>query len=93
MRVLAFGLALCASFAHADLYRWVDRETGNVKFSNSPPPWFGDAEKQRTSPPVEVIRFGGPAAAKPAPAKPEPPAIADGLRRGPAAQLEKPPAQ
>ena len=64
MRVLLLAMALTALPAHADLYRWVDRESGSVKFSNSPPSWFGDPEKERTEPAVEVIR------AKPA-AKPQ----------------------
>ena len=72
MRVLFLAIALSSSHAHADLYRWVDRETGAVKFSSSPPPWFGDPEKERGAPPVEVIPYRGPAApSKPAaPAKP-----------------------
>jgi hypothetical protein len=101
MRLLAFLLALCAAPAHAELYRWVDRDTGSVKFSTSPPPWYGDTEKERTSPPVEVIRYGVPAAPKPAPApqaeaerrRAQLPAIIDELPRAPAAQPGKPPAQ
>ena len=38
MLALAF-LLLCSS-AHADLYRWVDPESGSVKLSNTPPPWY-----------------------------------------------------
>jgi hypothetical protein len=58
---LLFALLLSASFAaHADLYRWIDRETGSVKFSNTPPPWYGDAEKQRGAPAVEVVPYRGP---------------------------------
>jgi hypothetical protein len=41
--------------ALADLYRWVDPETGSVKFSSYPPPWYGDEAKQRRAPKVEVI--------------------------------------
>jgi len=41
--------------AAADLYRWVDPESGSVKFSSYPPPWFGDAAKQGRAPKVEVI--------------------------------------
>ncbi len=63
--------------ALADLYRWVDPESGSVKFSSYPPPWYGDAAKQRRAPKVEHIPAGretpawrdpaepGPAAAKP----------------------------
>ena len=75
MRVLALAVALNAVPAHADLYRWVERETGAVKFSSSPPPWYGDPEKERGAPAVEVIPYrGSPAPAKPAavPAKPPP---------------------
>ena len=75
MRVLFLAIALSSSHAHADLYRWVDRETGAVKFSSSPPPWYGDPQKERGAPAVEVIPYrGSPAPAKPAaaPAKPPP---------------------
>ncbi len=44
--------------ATADLYRWVDPETGSVKFSSYPPPWFNDPAKQRRAPKVEVIAPG-----------------------------------
>ncbi len=60
MAVLLFAWA---SPAAADLYRWVDPETGSVKFSSYPPPWFGDAEKQRRAPKVEVIAPGKSATA------------------------------
>src|SRR5262245_42455735 len=56
MRLLAFLAGfLSASSASADLYRWIDRETGTVKFSSYPPPWYGDPEKEARSPAVEVI--------------------------------------
>ena len=71
MRLL-LALLLSAPFAvHADLYRWVDRETGSVKFSNTPPPWYGDEQKQRGAPAVEVVPYRGPGprpAPKPTPA-------------------------
>lgn len=57
-----------ASFAHADLYRWVDPETGSVKFSSYPPPWFGDEAKEKRAPKVEHIPPRGPGAN----AQPEP---------------------
>jgi len=61
-------MAFAAFPAHADLYRWIDRESGSVKFSNVPPPWYGDPEKERGAPAVEVIQYRGPGApAKPAP--------------------------
>ena len=41
--------------AAADLYRWVDPETGSVKFSSYPPPWYGDPERELRSPKVERI--------------------------------------
>jgi hypothetical protein len=56
--VLIAGLAALA--AHADIYRWVDRQTGSVKFSNMPPPWYGDAEKEKNAPAVEVLRYRTP---------------------------------
>ena len=52
---VAVLMFLWAGSAAADLYRWVDPETGSVKFSNSPPPWFNDAAKQGRAPKVEVI--------------------------------------
>jgi hypothetical protein len=65
MRFFVLAAALCAFPAQAEIYRWIDRETGTVKFSNIPPPWYGDPEKERGAPAVEVIR--GPATpAKPA---------------------------
>ena len=68
MRALVLALLLYSLCAHADLYRWVDRQSGSVKYSSTPPPWYGDPEKERRSPPVEVIRYNAPgAAAKPTP--------------------------
>ena len=55
---LALTAAVLLAWANpgcADLYRWVDPETGSVKFSSYPPPWFGDAQKERRAPKVEVI--------------------------------------
>jgi hypothetical protein len=65
MTILIAALAWAAPVA-ADLYRWVDPETGTVKFSSYPPPWYGDEAKQRNAPKVEVI----PSRVKP-PVKPE----------------------
>jgi len=51
-------LAWTAQFsgpAAADLYRWVDPETGSIKFSSYPPPWHGDPAQERRAPKVEVI--------------------------------------
>jgi len=53
---LAFLISSLWAFSvHADLYRWVDPETGSVKFSSYPPPWFGDPAQERRAPKVEVI--------------------------------------
>jgi hypothetical protein len=72
MRLLLLLAALAAFPAHADLYRWIERETGTVKYSSYPPPWFGDREKELRAPAVEVIRYQGPvpAPSEPAAAKP-----------------------
>ena len=51
-------LAWAAQFSGpvaADLYRWVDPETGSIKFSSYPPPWHGDPTQERRAPKVEVI--------------------------------------
>jgi hypothetical protein len=52
-----------ADQAGADLYRWVDPETGSVKYSSYPPPWFGDAAQQPRAPKVEHIPAGTPGTA------------------------------
>ena len=71
---MRIAVALClillfrAGPAAADLYRWVDPESGSVKFSSYPPPWYGDEAKQRHAPKVEVI----PSTIEPV-AKPETP--------------------
>ena len=63
--------------ATADLYRWVDPETGSVKFSSYPPPWYGDEAREPRAPKVEHIPPRGPGAgAQPEPvlgAPPKPP--------------------
>jgi hypothetical protein len=77
MRLLVLLIALLALPAHADLYRWVDPQTGSVKFSSYPPPWVGDQQRERGAPVVEVIRHQTPAAAqapRPAAAAPVKPA-------------------
>jgi hypothetical protein len=68
-KTLLLAVLPLPALAHADIYRWVERETGAVKFSNTPPPWHGDPEQERRNPPVEVIRYRGPVE-KPKP-KPE----------------------
>ena len=75
-------LALLPLLAQADLYRWVDPESGSIKFSNSPPSWMQGVEPSgRRAPAVEVIPFrtASPAlappsnvAAVPAPAEAKP---------------------
>jgi hypothetical protein len=78
LRVLACLLALAAAPAHADLYRWIDAETGSVKLANSPPPWY----ETGSGPAVERIPFSAPAPAgrSAAPGKP--------AAQAPAAALE-----
>ncbi len=56
-------LGLCAHPAVAQLYRWVDPETGSVKFSSYPPPWYGNEAAQRRAPKVDVIPPGRTAGA------------------------------
>lgn len=56
-------LFIWASPVAADLYRWVDPESGSVKFSSYPPPWYRDAAKQGRAPDVEHIPAGKPAPA------------------------------
>ena len=80
MRLLvALAMVVFTSPAGADLYRWVDPESGSVKFSSYPPPWYGDPEKERRAPKVERIPSGAPKPA--AAATPAAPAAqkADGL--------------
>jgi hypothetical protein len=61
MRFLIFVLVSgWSATAAADLYRWVDPETGSVKFSSYPPPWYGDEAKERRAPKVEHIPPRGP---------------------------------
>ena len=47
MRFLALALVLLSFCVHAELYRWIDRASGSVKYSSTPPPWYGDAAKER----------------------------------------------
>jgi hypothetical protein len=55
VRLGILAMIFWAGTACADLYRWVDPETGAVKFSNYPPPWYGNEDKQRGAPKVERI--------------------------------------
>lgn len=68
---VALAIGLAAAPASADLYRWVDPDTGSTKYSSYPPPWFGDPARERRAPKVEVIPTLAPAAAKPAPDRAE----------------------
>lgn len=64
MRALLVLLCFSAP-AHADLYRWIDRETGSVKLSSLPP--------SDPSIVAEVVPFRSPTAPKPpAPAASKP---------------------
>lgn len=75
MRHLVFFAMLVAFPVQADLYRWVDPQSGSVKFSSYPPPWFGDPQRERGAPAVEVIPYrglGAPAKPVAAPEKPSP---------------------
>jgi hypothetical protein len=83
-RIVLLALVFCQG-AHADIYRWVDPQTGSVKFSNLPPP-------ERPNVAVEVLRYpaGQPVPAiTPAPAvAPEPAAAPVRPERSPMAPLE-----
>ena len=72
MRTALLIALLCAAPAYADLYRWVDPQTGSVKFSSYPPPWFGQPALEINAPATEVVVYRPPGAPKPAaePAKP-----------------------
>jgi hypothetical protein len=64
---LAVTVALLAwaGAAAADLYRWIDPETGSVKFSSYPPPWYEDPAQARGAPKVEHIPAGADAPVRP----------------------------
>jgi hypothetical protein len=76
MRGVFLLAALLALPAQADLYRWVDPQTGSVKFSSYPPPWFGDQARELNAPATEVIVYQAPGAPKPAAAPVKPSAAA-----------------
>ena len=75
---VALAVMIWAGAAAADLYRWVDPESGSVKFSSYPPPWYGDKAKQRRAPRVVLIPAGRGSPAQPA----EPEATADPVKAG-----------
>jgi hypothetical protein len=64
------GLLACAALlpvshaARADLYRWVDPETGSIKYSNHPP--LVSPAARGPAPKVEVIPYRPPGSAAPA---------------------------
>lgn len=71
--MLALAFLLLCSAAHADLFRWVDPESGSVKYSNSPPPWYDTG----SGPQVERVPYIPPGARQPVadPSAPAPVAV------------------
>ena len=57
MRPLLFPLFLWATAADADLYRWIDPESGSVKYSSVAPSWYGDGERRGRAAAVEVVPY------------------------------------
>lgn len=53
--VLAALLAGTVADALAELYRWRDPQSGRIKYSSYPPPWYGDEAREADAPKVEVI--------------------------------------
>jgi len=53
VKALLLIAGLAAAPAHADLYRWIDPESGSVKYSSVAPSWYGDGG--RGGPAVEVV--------------------------------------
>lgn len=84
MKTVGFLLLLAAFPVQAQLYRWVDPQSGSVKFSNLPPLWHGDPAKEARAPKVEVIPFHGAVAPKPAAASALAPARVSGASTLPA---------
>jgi hypothetical protein len=58
VRSLVLLAGLAAVPAHADLYRWIDPESGSVKYSSVAPSWYGDGG--RGGPAVEVVPSQAP---------------------------------
>jgi hypothetical protein len=77
VKLLLLIVLLTAFAARADLYRWIDRDSGSVKYSNTPPPWYGDADRQRGAPAVEVLRYAAPGKPAGEPASPDARRIVD----------------
>ena len=61
--LLSIAFCFFTREALADLYRWVDPDTGSVKFSSYPPPWYGDPAQEKSAPKVEHIPERAPGAA------------------------------
>ena len=57
VKALLLIAGLAAAPAHADLYRWIDPESGSVKYSSVAPSWYGDGERQGRAPAVEVVPY------------------------------------
>jgi len=57
VRSLVLLAGLAAVPAHADLYRWIDPQSGSVKYSSVAPPWYGDPAR---APAVEVLPYAPP---------------------------------
>lgn len=53
--VLAGVLTGLAPSALGELYRWHDPQSGSIKYSTYPPPWYGDQAREARSPKVEVL--------------------------------------
>ena len=72
MRFVLLIAMLATTPVYADLYRWVDPQTGSVKYSSYPPPWFGQPALEINAPATEVVVYRPPGAPKPTaePAKP-----------------------
>ena len=75
MKFILLIALLAASPAYADLYRWVDPQTGSVKYSSYPPPWFGQPALEVNAPATEVVVYRPPGTPKPA-AEPQKPSAA-----------------
>ena len=52
---LGVMLAVVAADVAAELYRWRDPQTGTIRYSSYPPPWYGDESREATAPKVEVL--------------------------------------
>ena len=48
-------LAALAADVSAELYRWRDPQSGSIKYSSYPPPWYGNEALEGRAPKVEVV--------------------------------------